>query len=85
MTYTFIDRPFSDLPVTVCWRVMKVSTRASTWRAQPCSVRDFDDAVLTNTTVDIHSNVTPSYGSPRVHAELRLGRTSDVATSGWSG
>ena len=75
MTYTFIARACSDLPVAVCCRVMKVSTSGFyAWRSQPCSDRDRADAVLTNTIVDIHRMSRRSYGSPRVHAELRLGR-----------
>jgi putative transposase len=74
MTYTFIVRACSDLPVATCCRVMKVSTSGFyAWLAQPCGDRDFDDAVLTNTIVDIHRMSRRSYGSPRVHAELRLG------------
>ncbi len=74
MTYTFIARRCDDLPVAVCCRVMKVSTSGFyAWRSQPCSDRDFDDASLTNTIVDIHRMSRRSYGSPRVHAELRLG------------
>ena len=74
MTYTFIAGRCSDLPVAVCCRVMKVSTSGFyAWRAQPCSDRDWDDAILTNTIVDIHRMSRRSYGSPRVHAELRLG------------
>jgi putative transposase len=74
MTYTFIARACSDLPVAVCCRVMKVSTSGFyAWQAQPCSDRDWDDAILTNTIVDIHRMSRRSYGSPRVHAELRLG------------
>jgi transposase InsO family protein len=42
------------------------------WRARPVSDRDWDDAVLTNTIVDIHRASRCSYGSPRVHADLRL-------------
>jgi putative transposase len=74
MIFTFIDRACSDLPVAVCCRVMKVSTSGFyAWVAQPCSDRDHADAVLTNTIVDIHRMSRRSYGSPRVHAELRLG------------
>ena len=55
MIFTFIDRACSDLPVAVCCRVMKVSTSGFyAWLAKPCSDRDFDDAILTNTIVDIH-------------------------------
>jgi putative transposase len=75
MTYTFIARACPDLPVAVCCRVMKVSTSGFyAWRAQPCSDRDWDDAILTNTIVDIHTMSRRSYGSPRVHAELVLGQ-----------
>lgn len=74
MIFTFIDRACSDLPVAVCCRVMKVSTSGFyAWLAQPCSDRDHADAVLTSTIVDIHRMSRRSYGSPRVHAELRLG------------
>ena len=75
MTYTFIARACSDLPVATCCRVMKVSTSGFyAWQANPVSDRDLDDAVLTNTIVDIHRMSRRSYGSPRVHAELRLGQ-----------
>ena len=75
MIYTFIARACPDLPAAVCCRVMKVSTSGFyAWRAQPCSDRDWDDAILTNTIVDIHAASRRSYGSPRVHAELRLGQ-----------
>jgi putative transposase len=74
MIYTFIAGRCSDLPVATCCRVMKVSTSGFyQWKAQPCSDRDYNDAVLTNTIVDIHRMSRRSYGSPRVHAELRLG------------
>ena len=74
MIYTFIAGRCSDLPVATCCRVMKVSTSGFyQWRARPCSDRDYDDAVLTNTIIDIHRMSRRSYGSPRVHAELRLG------------
>ena len=74
MIYTFIAGGCADLPVATCCRVMKVSTSGFyQWKAQPCSNRDYDDAVLTNTIVDIHRMSRRSYGSPRVHAELRLG------------
>jgi putative transposase len=74
MIYTFITGRCSDLPVATCCRVMKVSTSGFyQWCAQPVSDRDWDDAILTNTIVDIHQMSRRSYGSPRVHSELRLG------------
>lgn len=74
MTFTFIAWQCSDIPVAVACRVMKVSTSGFyAWRAQPVTDRDWADAHLTNTIVDIHRMSRRSYGSPRVHAELRLG------------
>jgi putative transposase len=74
MKYIFIARACSDLPVATCCRVMKVSTSGFyAWQANPVGDRDRDDAVLSNTIVDIHRMSRRSYGSPRVHAELRLG------------
>ena len=77
MTYTFIAERCSDLPVAACCRVMKVSTSAFyAWRSCPVSDRDWADAHLTNTTVDIYRASRRSYGSPRAHADLRLGNTN---------
>jgi putative transposase len=74
MTFAFIAERCSDLAVATCCRVMKVSTSGFyAWRTNPVSARDVDDAVLTNTIVDIHIMSRSSYGSPRIHAELRLG------------
>lgn len=74
MIYTFIVRQCADLPVATACRVMKVSTSGFyAWRACPVSDRDWDDAILTNTIVDVHRMSRRSYGSPRVHAELVMG------------
>ncbi len=43
------------------------------WRHRPPSDRDVADAWLTNTILAVHADSRCSYGSPRVHAELRLG------------
>ncbi len=75
MIYTFIARRCDDLPVAACCRVMGVSSSGFyDWMAEPVSDRDWADAQLTNTIMDIHRCSRRSYGSPRVHAELRLGR-----------
>jgi putative transposase len=80
MIYAFIAARCADLPVATCCRVMKVSTSGFyQWRARPCSNRDHDDAMLTNKIVDIHRMSRRSYGSPRVHAELRLGENVRVS------
>ena len=43
------------------------------WRGRPPSARARSDAELTATITEIHRASRGSYGSPRVHAELRLG------------
>ncbi len=74
MIYVFIACRCDDLPVAACCRVMKVSTSGFyAWQAHPVTGRDLDDAILTNHIFDIHQLSRRSYGSPRVHAELRLG------------
>jgi putative transposase len=74
MTYTFIAQHCGDLPVAVCCRVMGVSSSSFyAWQANPISGRGLDDAKLTDTIVDIWRMSRRSYGSPSVHAELRLG------------
>ena len=75
MIYIFIARACTDLPVAACCRVMKVSTSGFYCLAgQPVRAKDLDDAYLTDTIVDIWPMSRRSYGSPRVHAELRLGQ-----------
>jgi len=74
MRCTFIAQTCTDLPVSVCCRVMKVSTSGFySWQANPVRTKELNDAYLTDTIVDIHRMSRRSYGSPRVHAELRLG------------
>jgi putative transposase len=73
MRFAFIARTCTDLPVSVCCRVMKVSTSGFyAWQANPVTDKDLDDAYLSDTIVDIWKMSRRSYGSPRVHAELRL-------------
>ena len=75
MIYTFIARACTDLPVSTCCRVMRVSTSGFyAWRANPVRSKDLDDAYLSDTIVDIWTMSRRSYGSPRVHAELKLGQ-----------
>jgi putative transposase len=75
MTYTFIARACADLPVAVCCRVMRVSTSGFySLQASPVRRKDLDDAYLSNTIVDVWTMSRRSYGSPRAHAELRLGQ-----------
>ncbi len=76
MTFAFIAESCSDLPVATVCRVMKASTSGFyEWRhAQhaPCA-RAVADAALTAKIVEVYRQSRGTYGSPRVHAELRLG------------
>jgi transposase InsO family protein len=75
MIYTFIVRACADLPVAACCRVMRVSKSGFyASQANPVRNKDLDDAYLSDTIVDIWAMSRHSYGSPRVHAELRLGQ-----------
>lgn len=75
MIYRFIEVEKANYPITVLCKTMGVSrSRFHAWRAAGPSPRDLADAYLTNQIVDIHTDSRGSYGSPRVHAELRLGR-----------
>ena len=60
MIYTFIARACTDLPVSACCRVMRVSTSGFyAWQANPVTDKDLDDAYLTNTIVDIWTDEPP--------------------------
>jgi hypothetical protein len=74
MTYAFIAEHCSDLPVTVCCRVMKVS-RAGFYqrRSEPVTDAELAEAYAANTVFDIWAMSRRSYGSPRVRDELQLG------------
>ncbi len=75
MIYAFIRDECSDLPVAVACRVMNVSTSGFYQRAaQPVTAKEVDDAVMTATIRQIWIDSRQSYGVPRVHAELVLGR-----------
>jgi putative transposase len=77
MIYAFIADRCGDLPVAVCCRVMKVS-RAGFYEWQHCQRhpcrRAVADQALTDIIHQIWTQSRGTYGSPRVWAELRLGR-----------
>lgn len=74
MTFAVIAERCSDLPVLVCWRVMKVST-SGYYQRMSTQVTDWelDEAHRANTAFDIWTMSRHFYGSPRVRHELRLG------------
>lgn len=62
------------MPIRVACRVLGVSPSGFyDWRTRPPSAREVADGELLETIRHIHSGSRGTYGSPSVHAELRLG------------
>lgn len=62
------------IPVAVACRVLKVSRAGYyEWRGRSPSAREVADDQLVATISQVHHDSRGTYGSPRVHAELRLG------------
>ncbi len=75
MIYAFIAEQCSDLPVSTCCRVMKVSTSGFYQRRnRPVTDRELAEAYAANDVWDIWKMSRHSYGAPRVRTELRLGQ-----------
>src|SRR4051812_35310407 len=69
-----LDLAAEGVPVAVACRVLKVSRAGYYgWRDRPPSARSVADADLSQTIARVHRDSRGTYGSPRVHAELRLG------------
>ena len=65
----------SGVPVAVACRVLRVSPSGYyEWRDRAPSPRAVADAALSAQIIEIHAMSRGTYGVPRVHAELRLGR-----------
>jgi putative transposase len=82
MIYPFIAGHCSDLPTVACCRVMKVSVSGFyEWQQRQASpsARSLANAELTETICEIWRQSRGTYGSPRVWAELRLGRQITVS------
>jgi transposase InsO family protein len=72
MRFLFIRAHERIFHVTTMCRVLRVSRAGFyKWRAQPLSERVKADAVLTARIRAIHTGRRRSYGSPRVHRDLR--------------
>jgi transposase InsO family protein len=76
MRFRLVQELAADgVPVAVACRVLRVSTAGYyEWRHRPPSARARADEALSVEIAEIHELSRGSYGSPRVHAELRLGR-----------
>jgi hypothetical protein len=74
MIYAFIADHCGGLPVAAACRAMKVSTPGFyEWRTRAPSARARVDAELLTRIREIHVRSRGTYGSLRVHLELRLG------------
>ncbi len=72
MRYAFILVSQVAFPVTVMCRVLEVSTSGFySWKAQPVSRRKEREAALRARVRKVFETSRETYGSPRVHAELR--------------
>lgn len=70
--FRFIDAERACLPVALLCRVLGVSRSGYyAWRSRPPSKRSREDATLTARIHEIHRRSRETYGSPRIHAELR--------------
>lgn len=73
--YQFVAAQASEYPVTVLCRVLGLARSGYyAWRKWPLSARMQQDNELTADIQRIFTNSRQTYGSPRVHAELRKSR-----------
>jgi len=83
-----VETEKANYPTTVLCRSLGISTSSFyEWRYRTVnpSPRARRDAALTERIRAIHTQSRGTYGAPRVHAELRLGKASRWAESGWPG
>ena len=70
--FSFIDAEKANFPVAVLCKVLKVSRSGYYgWRDRTPSRRSQQDAALIAKIYEIHQRSRQTYGSPRIHAELR--------------
>ncbi len=70
--FGFIDAERACLPVALLCRMLGVSRSGYyDWKGRPPSKRNRENDALTGTIREIHERSRQTYGSPRVHAELR--------------
>jgi putative transposase len=71
--FAFIAAEKTNYPISLLCRVLGVGrTSFHDWQRRPPAERALFDAFLTDKIKHIHAASRGTYGSPRVHAELRL-------------
>src|SRR5487761_2358595 len=64
----------ADFPIATMARVLGVSEAGyHAWRGRPPSAHALADAALLRRVRTMHASSRATYGTPRVHAELRAG------------
>jgi len=72
--YGFMDKEKANHAIRIMCRVLGVSPSGYyKWLTRKPSLRAIRDAELKSLIKRIHANSRDTYGSPRVHAELRIG------------
>jgi putative transposase len=70
--FRLIDAERANYPVAMLCRMLRVSKSGYyAWRSRPPSKRSREDYALTQKIREVHHRSRETYGSPRVHAELR--------------
>jgi hypothetical protein len=83
--FGFIAAEKATFPISLLCRALGVSRSGfHAWERRPPCGRALADAYLSERIGQIHERSRRTYGSPRVHAELRR-RVSASAASGSSG
>ncbi len=81
-----IEAERASFSVPLMCRILGVSRSGYyAWRDRPPSRRSKADAALTERIKVIHERSRGTYGSPRVHADLRLGGAFVAVESEWQG
>jgi putative transposase len=70
--YQLIDAEKANFPIRLLCKVLGVSRSGYyDWKGRPPSKRERENDALSKTIREIHRRSRQTYGSPRVHAELR--------------